>query len=95
VSSADRRRDLDDGLHELRVDPVGEVVAGDVGEHRLDVLDEVEGLAVEEHVLLLHAQRVGVARPERVVEHAAGRLHGALAGDRCGVDLLHARPSGR
>src|SRR2546423_4208627 len=56
---------------------------------RVDVLDEVERLAVEEHVLLFDAERVGVALAEGVVEHAAaGREARALAGDRRRIDLL-------
>ena len=51
-------------------------------------LDEVERLAVEEHVLLLDAERVGIGLSEGVVEHAPA-LNGALAGDRVGIDLLH------
>ena len=46
-------------------------MARDGGEHGVDVLDEVERLAVEEHVLLLDAERVRVALAEGVVEHAA------------------------
>ena len=41
------------------------------GEHGVDVLDEVERLGVEQHVLLLDAERVRVALAERVVEDAA------------------------
>ena len=52
-------------------------------------MDEVERLAVEEHVLLLHAQGVRVALAVGVVEHAPTRRE-ALPGDRCGIDLLHA-----
>ena len=44
---------------------------GDRGEHGVDVLDEVEGLRVEQHVLLLDAERVRLAFAEGVVEHAA------------------------
>ncbi len=68
------RRDLEHGLHELRVDPRLELVAGDRGEHRLDVLDEIEGLGIEKLVLLLDAERVRVACSERVLEDASGRL---------------------
>src|SRR5262249_44328570 len=86
---ADRRRDLEHGLHELRVDACLELVAVHGGEHRVDVLDEVEGLAVEEHVLPLHAERVRIALAERVVEDAAaGREARALPGDRGRIDLL-------
>ena len=61
---ADRRRDLEHRLHQLGVDPRLELVAGDRLQHGVDVLDEVEGLAVQEHVLLLDAERVrvGLAR---------------------------------
>ena len=75
------RRDLEHRLHQLGVDPLLELVAGDRREHGLDVLDEVERLAVEEHVLLLDAQRVRVAVAELVVEHAAPACE-ALARDR-------------
>ena len=50
-----------------------ELVPADRREHRVDVLHEVERLGVEELVLLLDAERVRVARPERVVEHAPRR----------------------
>ena len=80
---ADGRRDLEHRLHQLRVDARLELVPADRLEHRVDVLDEVERLAVEEHVLLLDAERVRVGLPERVVEHAAA-LDRALARDRCG-----------
>src|SRR5262245_32988062 len=89
---ADRRRYLEHRLHQLGVDARLELVARDRFEHRVDVLDEVEGLAVEEHVLLLDTERVRVARAERMVEDAAsGREARALARDR-GWDerVLHA-----
>src|SRR5579875_2571106 len=80
---ADRGRHLEHRLHQLGVEVRLELVPGRRGEHGVDVLDEVERLAVEEHVLLLHPQRVGVARAEGVLEHAAaGREAHALAGDR-------------
>src|SRR5262249_49502653 len=41
-------------------------------EHGVDVLHEIEGARVEEHVLLFHAERVRVALAEAVFEHAAG-----------------------
>src|SRR5262249_36607399 len=88
---ADRRRDLDDGLHELRVDASLELVPAHCGEHRVDVLDEVERLRVEELVLLLHAERVRIAAPEGVVEHAATT---PFAGDRGRERLLAAVPLG-
>ena len=78
---ADRRRDLEHRLHQLGVDPRLELVARDRLQHGVDVLDEVERLAVEEHVLLLDAERVRIGLAERVVEDAAA-LDGALAGDR-------------
>ena len=88
---ADRRCDLEHGLHQLGVDPRLELVARHGGEHRVDVLDEVECLAVEQHVLLLDTERVRVAASEGVVEHAAAlRESAALSGDRRRVDLLHA-----
>ena len=58
---ADRRGDLEDGLHQLGVDALGEHVALDRVEHGLDVLHEVEARRVEEHVLLLDPRRVAVA----------------------------------
>src|SRR3954471_16510157 len=87
---ADRSRDLEDGLHQLGVDPGLELVAAHGGEHRVDVLDEVVRLGVEEHVLLLCPQRVRVALAERMVENAAALCEAAsLARDRRRVDLLH------
>ena len=71
---ADRGRDLEHRLHELRVDPRLELVSGDRGEHRVDVLDEVERVGIEELVLLLDAERVRVAGSERVVEDAPCRF---------------------
>jgi hypothetical protein len=68
---ADRRRDLEDGLHQLGVDLLLELVARGGGEHGLDVLDEVERLAVEQHVLLLDSERVRLALAEVVVDDAA------------------------
>ena len=82
------RRDLEDGLHQLGVDPVCERVALDRVEHRLDVLDEVEALRVEEHVLLLDAERVRVAGAEAVVDDAR-RRRALEPGDRRRDDLLH------
>ncbi len=80
---ADRRGDLEDRLHQLGVDPRLELVARDRLEHRVDVLDEVERLAVEQHVLLLDAERVRVALAELVIEHASARREvRALARDR-------------
>ena len=80
---ADRRRDLEHRLHQLGVDARLELVPGDGGEHGVDVLHEIERLGVEQHVLLLDAERVRVALPERVVEHAAALGEAAaLAGDR-------------
>ena len=64
---------------------------GDRGQHGVDVLDEVERLAVEQHVLLLDAECVRVALPEAVVEHAAALGEArTLAGDRRRERLLHA-----
>ena len=45
-------------------------MAGDRGQERVDVLDEIEGLGVEQHVLLLHAERVLVGLSEGVLEDA-------------------------
>ena len=47
-------------------------------EHRVDVLHEVERVAVEQHVLLLDAQGVGVAFPEGMVEDTAADGEDAL-----------------
>ena len=82
------RRDLEHGLHQLCVEPLGELVALDRVEHHLDVLDEVERRRIEEHVLLLDAQRVRVARAEAVIEDARG-MSLRKAGDRLGDDLPH------
>ena len=84
---ADRGRDLENRLHELRVYPSLELVARHRGEHRLDVLDEVEGFRIKELVLLLHAECVRIARSELVVEDASGG-RGAVAGDGGGERLL-------
>ena len=85
---ADRRRDLEHGLHQLRADAVVELAVLRGREHGVDVLDEVEGLRVEEHVLLLDAERERLARAEAVVEDAAP-LGEPLARDGRGIDLLH------
>ena len=81
------RRDLDHRLHELRVHPQARFVPADGREHRLDVLDEVERLAVEQLVLLLDPERVRVARAELVVVDAS-RLTAPLpvidGGKACG-----------
>ena len=69
--SADGRRDLEHRLHELRLHLRLELVADDGRQEGVDVLHEVEGLAVEEHVLLLDAERVRIALSECVVEDAA------------------------
>ena len=63
-------RDLEHRLHQLGVDLRLELVARDRREHGVDVLDEVERGAVEQLVLLLDAERVRIALPEPVVEHA-------------------------
>src|SRR5919204_35449 len=92
----DGRRDLEHRLHQLRIDTLLELVSVHGREHRLDVLDEVERLAVEQHVLLFDAERVRIAFAKGVVEDAAARREaGALAGDRGGGDLLRHRSSGR
>ena len=57
-------------MHELGVDPRLELVAADGGEHRVDVLDELESFSVEQLVLLLDTERVRVARAELVVDDA-------------------------
>src|SRR5262249_9748340 len=90
---AHRRRDLEHRLHQLGVDARLELVPVDGREHRVDVLDEIERLGVEEHVLLLDSERIGVALSEGVVEHAAAFCEAAaLAADRRWEDLLHAVP---
>ena len=75
---AHRRRDLEHRLHQLRVDPVRELVALDGVEDGIDVLDEVEALRVEEHVLLLDAERERVAR-----RRSDGRARSRRARRRC------------
>ena len=79
--AAHRRRDLEDRLHELGIDPRLQLVPAHGGEHRVDVLDELESLSVEELVLLLDSEGVRVARAELVVDDAACRLR-PVAGDR-------------
>ena len=66
-----------------------ELVPGDRREHGVDVLHEVERLGVEQHVLLLDAERVRVALAERVVEDAAARRRALLPVIDGGIDLLH------
>src|SRR5579862_637099 len=69
---ADRRRDLEHRLHQLGVDArLERPLVGHAGEYRVDVLHEVPRLGIEQHVLLLDAERVRVARAEAVVEDAA------------------------
>src|SRR5881398_2093505 len=88
--AADGRRHLEDGLHQLRVDPWFELVSRHRGKHRVDMLNEVEGLRVEQHVFLLRTERVRIALAKGVVEDAAAlRETAALPRDRRRVDLLH------
>src|SRR5579864_3023296 len=88
--AADGSGDLEHRLHELGIDARLELVAGDGGEHGVDVLHEVEALAVEQHVLLLDAERVRVALSEGMVEHASAYgVATALAGDRRRNQLAH------
>ena len=63
------------------VDAGLQLVTVDRGEHRLDVLHEVERLGVEQHVLLLDPERVRRPGAEAMLEHAAA-VGGALARDR-------------
>src|SRR5439155_10403631 len=79
--AADGCGDLEHRLHQLGVHLRLELVTLDRREHRVDVLDEVEGLAVEDHVLLLDTERVRVAGAEAMVEHAAG-VEGSFARNR-------------
>ena len=89
--AADRRRHLEHRLHQLGGDVILQLAVLDRREHRVDVLHEIPRLGVEQHVLLLDAERVRIALAERVVEHARARTRGAgaLAGDRRREDLLH------
>ena len=78
---ADDGARLEHALHQLRLEPVGELAAGGVVEQRLDAAGEVERVGVEEHVLLLHADRQRRPGAELVVEHArpgGAALAGAL-----------------
>ena len=89
---ADRSRHLEHRLHQLGVQAVGVLAFDDGREHGVDVLHEIPRLGVEQHVLLLDAERVRGAAAEVVLEDARGRGAAALralARDRCGVDLLH------
>ena len=61
---ADRRRDLEHRLHQLRADPLVELAVHRRRQHRVHVLDEVERLRVEEHVLLLDTERERVDSPK-------------------------------
>ena len=61
-------------------------------EHRLDALYEVEGVRIEELVLLLDAERVRVAGAERVIEDARLRLVDVSC-DRGRECLLAVHPS--
>ena len=68
--AADRRRDLEHGLHQLRVDALRIRPVRDRGHERLDVLNAVPRLGVEQHELLLDAEPVLLARAEPVLEDA-------------------------
>ena len=69
-SAADGRRHLEHRLHQLGVEAALMLASLDGREHRVDVLHEIPRLGVEQHVLLLDAERVRVALAELVVEHA-------------------------
>jgi hypothetical protein len=69
--AAHGRCDLEHRLHQLAGDPGLELVPLHRRQHRVDVLDEVERGRVEEHVLLLDAERVRLAATEAVVVDAA------------------------
>ena len=68
--SADRRRDLEHRLHELGLHLRLELVTRDRGQEGVDVLNEVEAVRVEEHVLLLDSEGVRISLAEGVVEDA-------------------------
>src|ERR1019366_2193714 len=75
-----------------RVDALLMLAVLDGRKHRVDVLHEIPRLGIEQHVLLLDAERVRIALAERVVEHAGvsgAQSLGALPGDRRREDLLH------
>ena len=86
--AADGCRDLERRLHQLRLHPRLVLVADDRRQDGVDALDEVERLRVEEHVLLLDAERVRLTVSERVLEHAARRAE-AGGRDRWRPGLLH------
>src|SRR4029450_13159860 len=88
--AADRRCDLERGLHQLGLQPRFGLVPDEGRQHGVDSLDKVKGLGVEEHVLLLDAERVRLSLAELVLEHAAGRPE-AVAGDGGRPGLLHRR----
>jgi len=77
---ADDGAGLQHALHELRLQLLGEVAGRRLVQQILDLRNQLEGVAVEQHVLLLdtHGERVAGAEP--VVEHAAAGA--ALAGWR-------------
>ena len=90
---ADRRRDLEHGLHQLGPDDRLELAALDRRQDRVDVLHEVERRRVEQHVLLLDAERVRIALAEGVLVDAAVRGQ-ALARDARRDDAVHAEMYG-
>jgi hypothetical protein len=75
---ARRRRDLEHGLHQLRLHLPVEL-GRDRREQHLDLLGEVEALGVEDHQLLLDADRERGAG-EAVFEHVAEGFRGAGSG---------------
>src|SRR6266536_714251 len=93
---AHRRGDLEYRLHQLGVDDRLELVPDNSSEHGVDVLHEVEALAVQQHVLLLDPQRVGIALAESMVEDAASFCEArTFPRDRRGIYLLPVHHSGR
>src|SRR2546430_8927544 len=93
--AADGRGDLQNRLHQLRIDAALVLAAVRGFEDGLDVLDEVERLAVEQHVLLLEPDRERLAFAEAVVEDtASGYETRSVAGSlRCAASIGPDGPS--
>ena len=72
VLAHDRPR-FEDALHELGLQPVGELALGRLLEQGLDTGHEVEALRVDEHVLLFDAHGERWPRAEAVIEDAGAR----------------------
>ena len=70
---AHHRPRFEDALHELGLQPVGELALGRLLEQGLDTGHEVEALRVDEHVLLFDSHGERWPRAEAVIEDAGPR----------------------